>query len=72
MVLCSFNDNFEYIRLDIKNWTRLEKQHLLKNNATLIIIGIFAVHQEPAYHLTLDNLLFVIQFEAAIFLKHLK
>ena len=39
----------------------------------IIIVIIFAVHhQEPAYPLTLDNLLFVIQFEAAIFLKHLK
>ena len=44
----------------------------MKSVILIIIVVIVAVHEEPAYLLTLDNMLLVMQFEAAIFLKHLK
>lgn len=57
----------------MKNLTRFGKWYLLMKSAILIIIVVIvAVHEEPAYLLTLDNMLLVMQFEAAIFLKHLK
>ena len=57
----------------MKNLTTFGKWYLLMKSAILIIIVVIvAVHEEPAYLLTLDNMLLVMQFEAAIFLKHLK